>query len=376
MNKKIILAVLLAFPVIAFAQGVPDFSAFRFYKNVSPTITKTNVVEVPLNKDSFSIPSFAVHNLTTGDLEPNFLVVEHQETHANIAASGAVGDPAFINDGNYGTYLEFPATANSNRAGLFFTFEKPITASSLSFTLDNYVALPQTISVTTSGSSRSGEKVVLAPVQPTGTNIVFPQTTSTFWSVYFDYVQPLRISEIKFNDVSNTLSTNGLRFLAQPGQKYQVYFDADRYVQSASKESGDLHASHGVIFIPISESLANLAYKPADTDSDSIPDLSDNCVSIPNKDQIDADKNGRGDACEDDDRDGVINSTDNCIDTPNAAQTDTDADNIGDVCDPKDNRVTERLPWLPWAGIGIAGVVVLSLFVMVLRQKKEETIIN
>jgi hypothetical protein len=48
----------------------------------------------------------------------------------------------------------------------------------------------------------------------------------------------------------------------------------------------------------------------------------DNCPSVPNADQLDADAEGVGDAC------------DNCPSVPNADQTDTDGDGIGAACDP------------------------------------------
>ena len=86
----------------------------------------------------------------------------------------------------------------------------------------------------------------------------------------------------------------------------------------------------------------------------------DNCISTINPDQIDVNRNGRGDACDDFDQDGLINTRDNCPNIPNRNQIDTDGDKIGDVCDNEESRTTEKYPWLPWVGIGFAGLVLVS----------------
>lgn len=374
--SKFIFLLALAFPMVVSAtlptlpQDVLIKQAFRYYENVFPSIPQPTVVEVPFSPESFSIPVFAVFNLTAKEFEPYLLSIEQKETGFSIGGAG--GNTSLLHDGNYATYVEFPLTAESNVVGLLFHFDKPITASSLFFALDNYVALPQKISISTPTNGGRGDHVVLAPIHPTGGNIVFPQTTSDTWSVVFEYVQPLRISEIKFNDQSNIQTTRNLRFLAQPGVKYEIYFDGDRYIQAATKEAGDLFSNNDIVRLKASNPVANPSYVPLDSDGDGSPDLSDNCVSVYNGQQQDSDNDGQGDACEDYDRDGVLNARDNCPEIPNASQEDIEQDGIGDACDNLDNRITERMPWLPWVGIGAAGVVLLGLFALVLRHKKED----
>lgn len=72
-----------------------------------------------------------------------------------------------------------------------------------------------------------------------------------------------------------------------------------------------------------------------DSDGDRVNDLSDNCLTDSNSDQLDTDFDTMGDVCdEDDDNDGIVDEFDNSPLVPNPDQTDTDGDGIGDVSDP------------------------------------------
>jgi hypothetical protein len=71
-----------------------------------------------------------------------------------------------------------------------------------------------------------------------------------------------------------------------------------------------------------------------DRDGDAVSDNTDNCVDVPNPEQIDTDGDGEGDACDvDDDNDGVADGLDPCPRIANEDPTDSDGDLKPDACD-------------------------------------------
>jgi hypothetical protein len=69
---------------------------------------------------------------------------------------------------------------------------------------------------------------------------------------------------------------------------------------------------------------------PTDTDGDGVPDVVDNCPSMPNADQRDHDVDGRGDVC------------DLCPHIPEAFDLDSDGDGVGNACDPHPSTPGDR----------------------------------
>ena len=71
-----------------------------------------------------------------------------------------------------------------------------------------------------------------------------------------------------------------------------------------------------------------------DGDGDGVGNACDNCPGASNFSQLDTDGDGQGDQCDSDlDGDGVANASDNCPNIPNANQSDINKDGKGDVCD-------------------------------------------
>ena len=70
-----------------------------------------------------------------------------------------------------------------------------------------------------------------------------------------------------------------------------------------------------------------------DDDGDGLVNAFDNCPRVANADQIDNNRDKKGDACDDFDVDGVKNGLDNCPTVVNSLQKDDDGDGIGNACD-------------------------------------------
>jgi hypothetical protein len=278
-------------------------------------------------------------------------------------------------DNNASTYAEFSLTGQESAVASVVVVNlqssKEITSSALAVLLDTNVALPTGVDVFAMVDGIY--KLVLAKTNMSQQTVKFPETTAKNWRVTFYYAQPLRINELYLIQNNPEVSSQqAIRFLAQPRANYLIYFDPDRAVVSQTSEAGNLSSNEDVLIWQKTVTSRNPSYLNADVDADGVFDYLDNCVSVPNLDQIDVNKNGRGDACDDFDKDGVMNNIDNCLNNPNFNQADIDKDGIGDICDSQESRVTEKYKWLPWLGIVFALVVVIALFVITLKSKKPD----
>ena len=361
----------------AAAQGLPPdaiaaiTNAYRSYKTVSGlSFPVPTVVEVPFTGEFIERFDFAVLDTTAQRFEPHLftqqsLVSELPVTVSTIPANSAAAN---LIDHNTLTFADFPLIEDvQGSVRMVLTSAQPITSSSLTALLAPNVALPTSVELWALINGQ--DQIIVAPKAMTGQTVSFPQTTSTRFTVAFTFGQPLRITELRLQqDNAAKQNIRTLRFLAQPGHAYQVYFDPDRQATPPFGEAGNLAGAKDVLVLSPLPSQTNPGYTAADVDSDGVPDLRDNCVAFANADQLDVSGNGRGDACDDFDQDGLINAKDNCPNQPNLEQRDADSDGVGDVCDGQESRITERYPWLPWVGIGFAALVLVVLFALTARS--------
>jgi len=370
----------IVFPLFLQAEEnifVTDYfdKAFRNFKDIPlPSIKIPTVVEVSFDNEFLERFEFAVFDATAAKQVEHLFIrgSSQEEVPIKIQTNGRTTNGNSLNDGNSLTYIEFPIESSSlgegavvgKIANINISSDEPITSSLVRLILSNNVALPTHIEI------RADGELIVVNQKMTSATVRFPKTTAKNWAISFWHVQPLRISELHLTqEFSEQKIIQKIRFLAQPSHTYRIYFNPDRTppVTSLLRES-DLKDNKGVVKLQSYSTQKNPTYTLADIDKDGIADINDNCVNTSNQDQEDIDENGRGDACDDFDRDGFINS----LDIPNRNQADEDADTIGDACDEEESRLTERHTWIPWAGIGIAGAVLLVLFTITARGMKKD----
>ena len=338
----------LAFSLSVNAEEIElldKLSSFQSIKQINDLdISVPTVVEIPFEDDEKIGFDFAVIEASKTTV-PWLLQADSNDDLSSNEAK--------VLDRNTETYVEFEVPEEgTGTAVLEFSSDEAFSAKGLQFTLDPYVALPSTVEVSVLDEDGS-EKIILTETKMTSTHLNFPLTTAAKWTVTLTYSQLLRINELTLEQPA--LSTaKSIRFLAQPGASYTLYFNADAAVSVPTGEAGDLSNDEGVKILEGIESEDNPFYEKTDSDFDGIPNETDNCVNISNPEQ--------GDECEDYDRDSIVNANDNCPNDPNKSQADDDGDGIGDVCDSEESRLTEKYTWLPWLGLILAGAIIGFLF--------------
>lgn len=349
-------------------------SAFKTIYDVNVgEIATTSLVEVPVNITSFSSSEVVVYEKgDEGVQQPAKLFSKKQEEEIghSVVVEGRKRD--VLSDALFSQYYEFPLRISGDieMSEVELVFESDVSLEGITLHLFPNVALPNFVEVeAVSGNENS---IILAKKEVVSRSIVFPKTRADMFVIRLYHSQPLRLTEIDpLYESERSVTQQAVRFLAQPGQSYEVYVNADRYVSPTKTESPQFFSDDDIVRVLPSQEQENVFYSQADGDGDGIPDEMDNCVSYANPSQEDKNKNGRGDACDDFDKDGVVNAKDNCINDPNRNQSDKDLDGIGDVCDKEESRFFEKYSWILPVSIGLVVLIVVLLMIQTIRTSKK-----
>ena len=413
--KKILFSILLIFVSFTIALAKDDVNNLKAttaqksnFKSVA--IVERNdflvptVVDIPLTFDKNAKKSVLVTK--SGDeIVPAIVLTDVKKADLNFTATDSFGskDANNMTDGNLTTFTQFPFQEKSTQYEIVNSdvsvqksvnggtkvmnsqekfvgesgsaedesFQNEVTidvrsnrefqADSLRFVFGKNVEMPVRIRLT--ALNTDGTEQVLIPEQFFAKSTLnFPKTKTDHYRITLKYVKPLRISEIVFFEQNAPQTVNNhVRFVAEPGYEYKIYYNTLSNVNLGNIELPDLTNVSAKRLT--AKSKDNPLYKKADTDDDGILDASDNCPTIANEDQLDKDNNGIGDACEDFDHDGVINAKDNCPTVPNKLQKDEDFDGVGDKCDTQESRFMEKYPWIPYVVLLIVFAVVSILVI-------------
>ena len=316
----------------------------------------------------------ALYEVESGKLVPFVVMGEKTATPHTITVDNNSTNETALHDINKKTFKDFNIEEQGieKKVDIKFTYTAPITTSWFSFTLADNVVSPSAISITAENGVES--KVLVNNQRIAGENTTFPETTAQTFIVTLYYSQPLRITEMYFEESEAAKASRyTLRFLARPQYSYRMYLDHDGYVPYKQlPEAGNLTFADEIQDVSFSDIQSNPLYTPADQDYDSIPDSIDNCPLVANTNQEDKNNNRIGDSCEDFDQDGLFNAQDNCQEVPNRLQQDEDGDRIGDHCDGVESRFIEQMSFLPWLGIAAGFGIVIFLFKTTLSKSPDE----
>lgn len=357
---------ILLTPFALAADSAPNLESFRTMYSVDipeMELATEVIVEMPENYEL----GYAVIENESGEAQATNFYKDYETLSFHVTEnSSSHGNVDDLVDGKYLNTVEFDIDTDDGEAYVILDAGKDVTLSRFNLSLGNSVATPNYFALY---AFENGQwSTVVANKYMSSLSNSFPETTAQQWKLELQHSQPLYVRELSFYESKVTSSGAYLIWLARPGESYALYTDAATYTKVSTEEGGNL-SRDAALEATLDAAEENALFIEPDVDEDGVIDLEDNCVSVSNTDQTDLDKNDLGDACEDHDGDSVIDSEDNCPEHANRLQKDADGDGIGDECDDAESRLTENLPWLPWAAMGAAGLIVMLVVVASLRKR-------
>lgn len=359
MRKSIILAVSVSAIVTCFAGGITEYKNIGTISGIN--VTQPTIVEIKnLNKDG----NYIIVNENSSSTQQQFQTVKKVIPPQKVeACTNKCVEAPTLADGNENTTFDFPLISNGLQQGrIRINYNSPVLTDSVVFrtTSDSY--MPTSFTLVIDG------KRILNTIQ--GSRAMFPRMMAGNIEIEFMYNQPIRFTEVGVG--SNLEEVSNVRFIYQPKGKYSIYLDSPLGREYIPSPAVNLFKDSNVTELSVLEINKNTQYKERDTDTDGIPDSSDNCPSQINSDQKDGNNNGTGDVCDDYDYDGVPTYVDNCPQMENPDQKDTDKDGVGDVCDTEESRVTEKYKWIPWVVFIGVFMAIGGMGYQVIKMKNKE----
>lgn len=369
--KKNILGVffILGIHVTSYAYSA-DLSLYQNIQKIQPlTVTQPAIVQV-----SHLDPSH-VYVIATDKgevIEQQFQTIRKTNVIMPIRVEACMQtcvQALTLADVKQDTTFDFPLITEGLQKGVIkITYAKLLETDRVIFQTTNDSYVPSSFKLMIDG------KLVLNTIQ--GSVVKFPKMKAKNVEISFEYAQPIRFREVGIGSVTEDEVNNMIRFVYQPEARYILYEGYGIRRDAVPTPPINLFAKTNEAELVLLNSDKNPLFKEqevkenADSDSDGVFDLIDNCPMQSNQDQKDGNGNGIGDVCDDYDYDGVATYKDNCPSVSNYNQRDVDRDGLGDACDSEESRFTEKHGWVPWVVFGFVFVAILGMGYEVVKKTK------